>query len=132
MARVLLTGGAGFIGSQTAVDLIGRALRRVMRHHDVRRLIFSSSGSIYGEVADVPIPESRPHRPSNPYSATKSIIEASYLRFPDFRFLPLLGSGRMSPSYKPVPMRTAAASMKITHEPQATPITPAKMSDPVT
>lgn len=75
MARVLLTGGAGFIGSQTAVDLIGRALRRVMRHHDVRRLIFSSSGSIYGEVADVPIPESRPHRPSNPYSATRSIIE---------------------------------------------------------
>ncbi|MEM8904575.1 MAG: UDP-glucose 4-epimerase GalE [Actinomycetota bacterium] len=158
MARVLLTGGTGFIGSHTAVDLIGRGhevallddlsnsdeavlgriaeltgadvpfvradlrdadaveaaftehgpldgvihfagrkrvresvgipleyhsvnvggslvLLDAMERHGVRRLIFSSSGSVYGDVAEVPIPESRPHRPSNPYSATKSIIE---------------------------------------------------------
>lgn len=158
MGRVILTGGTGFIGSHTAVDLVGRghvvvlvddlsnsdeavvsrieeltgvvvpfvradlrdvdaldaafvehgpvdgvihfagrkrvresigipleyhsvnvggtlALLAVMARHDVRRLIFSSSGSVYGDVAEVPIPEHRPHRPSNPYSATKSIIE---------------------------------------------------------
>lgn len=158
MAKVLLTGGTGFIGSHTAVDLTGRGhevvllddlsnsdeavLERIteltgcevpfvrgdlrdaeavdaafaehgpidgvihfagrkrvresigvpleyhsvnvggtltlldaMRRHDVRRLIFSSSGSVYGDVDEVPIPESRPHRPSNPYSATKSVIE---------------------------------------------------------
>ncbi len=158
MARVLLTGGTGFIGSHTAVDLLGRGhevvllddlsnsdeavldriaelsgvevpfvradlrdadavdtaftehgpvdgvihfagrkrvresvgrplgyhsvnvggtltLLDVMGRHDVRRLIFSSSGSVYGDVDDVPIPESTPHRPSNPYSATKSNVE---------------------------------------------------------
>ncbi|MEO1064921.1 MAG: UDP-glucose 4-epimerase GalE [Actinomycetota bacterium] len=158
MARVLLTGGTGFIGSHTAVDLVGRghdvvlvddlsnsdeavvarieelagapapfvrldlrdgaaldaafaehgpidgvvhfagrkrvresiripleyhsvnvggtlSLLATMERHGVRRLIFSSSGSVYGDVAEMPIPEDRPHRPSNPYSATKSIIE---------------------------------------------------------
>ncbi|MEM9037088.1 MAG: UDP-glucose 4-epimerase GalE [Actinomycetota bacterium] len=158
MARVLLTGGTGFIGSHTAVDLIERghdvvllddlsnssrvavdriaeltgitppvvigdlrdravvdeafaasgpidgvvhfagmkrvresvelpltyhrvnvggamALLEAMGRHHVRRLIFSSSGSVYGDVDEVPIAESHPHAPSNPYSATKSIIE---------------------------------------------------------
>lgn len=42
---------------------------------DVRRLVFSSSGSVYGDAEQLPIPEDAPHRPTNPYSVTKSIGE---------------------------------------------------------
>lgn len=41
----------------------------------VRRLVFSSSGSVYGNAQQLPIPEDAPRRPTNPYSATKSIGE---------------------------------------------------------
>ncbi len=41
----------------------------------LRRLVFSSSGSVYGETTDLPIVESHPHHPSNPYSSTKSMAE---------------------------------------------------------
>lgn len=41
----------------------------------VRRLVFSSSGSVYGDADQLPIPEDAPHRPTNPYSMTKSIGE---------------------------------------------------------
>lgn len=41
----------------------------------VRTLVFSSSGSVYGDADVLPIPEDHPHRPTNPYSATKSIGE---------------------------------------------------------
>ncbi len=41
----------------------------------LRRVVYSSSGSVYGETDQLPIVESHPHRPSNPYSNTKSIGE---------------------------------------------------------
>lgn len=41
----------------------------------LRRIVFSSSGSIYGETQQLPIVEDHPHSPTNPYSATKSICE---------------------------------------------------------
>lgn len=41
----------------------------------LRRMVFSSSGSVYGETSLLPIPERHEHRPSNPYSSTKSICE---------------------------------------------------------
>lgn len=41
----------------------------------VRRLIFSSSGSVYGNADTFPIPEAAPFRPSNPYSASKAVCE---------------------------------------------------------
>ncbi len=41
----------------------------------VRRLVFSSSGSIYGPAEKFPIPESAPKRPTNPYSLTKLLCE---------------------------------------------------------
>ncbi|MDH4362701.1 MAG: UDP-glucose 4-epimerase GalE [Acidimicrobiia bacterium] len=41
----------------------------------VRRLVFSSSGSVYGPAATFPIPESAPKRPTNPYSLTKLLCE---------------------------------------------------------
>ena len=39
------------------------------------RMVFSSSGSVYGKADELPIPEDAPHRPTNPYSSTKSIGE---------------------------------------------------------
>ena len=51
------------------------ALIETMASVDSRRVIFSSSGSIYGETDLIPTPESYRHSPSNPYSMTKSICE---------------------------------------------------------
>jgi UDP-glucose 4-epimerase len=50
-------------------------LVRVMGEHGVRRLVFSSSCSIYGAVDRVPITEDTPARPTNPYSRTKWMCE---------------------------------------------------------
>jgi UDP-glucose-4-epimerase GalE len=46
-----------------------------MRDCGVRRLVFSSSAGVYGEPDQIPIPETHPHRPVNPYGATKSMVE---------------------------------------------------------
>jgi UDP-glucose 4-epimerase len=46
-----------------------------MRRHDVRRLVFSSSCTVYGEPASVPITEDFPRRGVNPYGRTKLICE---------------------------------------------------------
>jgi UDP-glucose 4-epimerase len=51
------------------------ALVEVMGSRGVRRLVFSSSGSVYGDSSRLPIPEDEPHRPTNPYSTTKSVGE---------------------------------------------------------
>jgi UDP-glucose 4-epimerase len=47
----------------------------VARRLDVRTVVFSSSGSVYGDADRLPIPEAAPHRPTNPYSTTKSVSE---------------------------------------------------------
>ncbi len=44
----------------------------VMDRTGVRDLVYSSSGSIYGDAAAHPIPESAPIGPTNPYSRTKA------------------------------------------------------------
>jgi UDP-glucose 4-epimerase len=41
----------------------------------VRRIIFSSSASVYGAPREVPIPEDHPLAPINPYGSTKLAIE---------------------------------------------------------
>ena len=46
-----------------------------MGRHDVRRLVFSSSCTVYGEPAQVPITEDFPRRGVNPYGRTKLICE---------------------------------------------------------
>ena len=53
-----------------ALNLLG-----AMRRHDVRRLVFSSSCAIYGEPMRLPLAESHPQRPINPYGHTKLMIE---------------------------------------------------------
>jgi len=46
-----------------------------MRKYDVKRLIFSSSATVYKETEDLPIKESAPLGCSNPYGRTKLHIE---------------------------------------------------------
>jgi UDP-glucose 4-epimerase len=46
-----------------------------MRTHGCRTLVFSSSATLYGYPETVPIPESAPIRPINPYGYTKAAVE---------------------------------------------------------
>ncbi|EKE82129.1 UDP-glucose 4-epimerase GalE [Idiomarina xiamenensis] len=51
------------------------ALLDVMRKHDVFKLIFSSSATVYGDPDSVPINEQAPTRTTNPYGASKLAVE---------------------------------------------------------
>ena len=46
-----------------------------MRAADVKRIVFSSTTATYGEPANIPIPETTPQHPINPYGFTKLVIE---------------------------------------------------------
>jgi UDP-glucose 4-epimerase len=46
-----------------------------MRQAEVHRIVFSSTTATYGEPDVVPIPESTPQQPINPYGFTKLVIE---------------------------------------------------------
>ncbi len=50
-------------------------LCRVMREHGVGNLVFSSSATVYGDPATLPIPEDHPLNPTNPYGRTKKVVE---------------------------------------------------------
>jgi len=50
-------------------------LLAAMRRHGVNRLVFSSTCATYGEPDCVPITESHPQRPINPYGRTKWMVE---------------------------------------------------------
>nr|P13226.2 RecName: Full=UDP-glucose 4-epimerase; AltName: Full=Galactowaldenase; AltName: Full=UDP-galactose 4-epimerase [Streptomyces lividans] len=51
------------------------ALLEAMRGAGVRRLVFSSTAATYGEPEQVPIVESAPTRPTNPYGASKLAVD---------------------------------------------------------
>lgn len=46
-----------------------------MRSADVKNIVFSSTTATYGEPEIVPIPETTPQQPINPYGFTKLVIE---------------------------------------------------------
>jgi len=50
-------------------------LLEVMDRHDVKKLVFSSSATVYGVPEATPITESAPRSATNPYGATKLMIE---------------------------------------------------------
>ncbi|MFO0890329.1 MAG: UDP-glucose 4-epimerase GalE [Isosphaeraceae bacterium] len=59
------------------------SLMEAMRAAGVSRIVFSSTCATYGEPEDVPIRETQPQRPINPYGFTKLVIEhalADYAR----------------------------------------------------
>ena len=50
-------------------------LLKAMKKHYVTRFVFSSSATVYGDPASVPITEHFPLHPTNPYGKTKYFIE---------------------------------------------------------
>src|SRR3569623_1401653 len=96
--NILLTGGAGYIGSHTYVALVAAgksgcesvqqprkdyrnniggaiSLFVAMQEAGRRTLVFSSSATVYGDPASVPIREDFPRSFTNPYGHTKLICE---------------------------------------------------------
>ena len=58
------------------VNLTGsQCLLAAMSLHDCRTLVFSSSATLYGYPESVPIPESAPIQPINPYGHSKAAVE---------------------------------------------------------
>ncbi|MEU2583054.1 UDP-glucose 4-epimerase GalE [Streptomyces avermitilis] len=51
------------------------ALLAAMREAGVRKLVFSSTAATYGEPEEVPIVETAPTRPTNPYGASKLAVD---------------------------------------------------------
>jgi UDP-glucose 4-epimerase len=51
------------------------ALLAAMREAGVRRLVFSSTAATYGEPEQVPIVETAPTKPTNPYGASKLAVD---------------------------------------------------------
>jgi UDP-glucose 4-epimerase len=52
-----------------------RVLMQVMEKHNVNTLVFSSSATVYGDPATVPITENFPLSTTNPYGQTKLVVE---------------------------------------------------------
>jgi UDP-glucose 4-epimerase len=50
-------------------------LLEAMRAHGARRIVFSSSATVYGDPARLPLTEDHPLRPTNPYGENKAEIE---------------------------------------------------------
>ncbi|CDY78541.1 UDP-glucose 4-epimerase [Caballeronia glathei] len=69
-----------------------QSLLDAMRHHDVARIVLSSSCATYGIPAVLPITEDTPQHPVNPYGFTKLITEhmaADYERAYGLRWIAL-------------------------------------------
>ncbi|MGF7086769.1 UDP-glucose 4-epimerase [Kroppenstedtia sanguinis] len=52
-----------------------RSLLSAMVAYGVKRMVFSSTAAVYGEPETIPIPETAPLQPTNPYGETKRVIE---------------------------------------------------------
>jgi UDP-glucose 4-epimerase len=50
-------------------------LLEVMLARGVKRIVFSSSATVYGEPERLPLDEAHPLRPANPYGKTKLVVE---------------------------------------------------------
>ena len=50
-------------------------LLEAMRRNNVKKIIYSSSASVYGEPLKIPIPENHIKRPMQPYGASKAAFE---------------------------------------------------------
>lgn len=52
-----------------------------MQTHGVDRLVFSSTAAVYGEPQEIPIPETHPKNPENPYGESKLFVETILKRY---------------------------------------------------
>ncbi len=57
----------------------GAAFVDALEEAGVRNLLFSSTAATYGEPQEVPIPETHPQKPINPYGETKRVFEKDLL-----------------------------------------------------
>jgi UDP-glucose 4-epimerase len=82
-----------------------------MLRHGIRNFIFSSTAAVYGEPDEVPIPETHPCIPTNPYGQTKLSVErmlsdcdaAHGLRYMSLRYFNAAGadaSGKLGERHK--------------------------------
>lgn len=83
IAAVIHFAGLKAVGESVAQPLryydcnVGGAITlcQTMAAHDVKTLIFSSSATVYGDPSSVPIRENFPRSATNPYGASKLMIE---------------------------------------------------------
>ena len=98
-------------------------LLEAMREADVSRLVFSSTAAVYGEPEEVPIPETSPTLPTNPYGGSKlavdqmirAVAEVRGLAATSLRYFNVAGaSGRFGEDHHPethlIPLVLQAAS----------------------
>jgi len=57
------------------------ALLEAMRAAGVRTIVFSSTASVYGEPESIPVTETAPTRPVNPYGASKLAIDTALTEY---------------------------------------------------
>jgi UDP-glucose 4-epimerase len=58
-------------------------LLKAMKKHQVKRMVFSSSATVYGDPLSVPIQENATLQPTNPYGRTKLMIERMLIDLKD-------------------------------------------------
>lgn len=57
-------------------NLVGTInLCKIMKKHNVKKLVFSSSATVYGSSQEMPIDENAPLSTTNPYGTTKLMVE---------------------------------------------------------
>jgi UDP-glucose 4-epimerase len=85
-------------------------LMEAMCEAGVERLVFSSTAAVYGEPEEVPIPETSPTAPTNPYGGSKlavdhmirAVAEARGLAATSLRYFNVAGvSGRFGEDHNP-------------------------------
>jgi UDP-glucose 4-epimerase len=90
----------------------GLNLLNAMLHAGVDKIIFSSSCAVYGAPQEIPIPETHPKNPINPYGMTKHFFEeiltayntAHGLKYVSLRYFNAAGAdlqGRIGESHDP-------------------------------
>lgn len=91
-----------------------RALLQVCIDHGVERFVFSSTAAVYGEPEAVPVVESAPTRPANPYGTSKLMVEwmlrdaaaAHGLRYVALRYFNVAGADPQGRSGQATPQAT--------------------------
>ncbi|MFY4774433.1 UDP-glucose 4-epimerase GalE [Metabacillus sp. RGM 3146] len=87
-------------------------LLKAMKQYDVKKIVFSSTAAAYGEPKNVPILETDPTEPTNPYGETKLAIEkmlkwsekAHGLKYTVLRYFNVAGAhmeGKLGEDHKP-------------------------------
>jgi UDP-glucose 4-epimerase len=126
LARVLATGFDGVLHF-AALSLVGESVRHPERYYrtnvmgtlnllegmllaGIPRLVFSSTAAVYGEPEEVPIPETAPTLPTNPYGGSKLAVDnligfyaaAHGLQAASLRYFNVAGaSGRFGEDHQP-------------------------------